>query len=247
MNQQAIITELQQLLKDQTPETSLQLLSTRFKGSIVFSTSFGLEDQAISHFIFKNQLPVEVFTLDTGRMFAETYSTWSQTVEKYKQPILAYYPNDNELQKFVSVNGPNSFYESVDNRKQCCSIRKVEPLKRALIEKKIWITGLRADQSADRNTATQLEWDETNQLIKFHPLLYWTWSETYSFIQNNQVPYNALHDKGFVSIGCAPCTRAIKEGEDFRAGRWWWEDESKKECGLHVHTTPSAIKNPNGG
>lgn len=236
MNYQVILTELQDLLKDQTPEECLQLLANRFAGSVVFSTSFGLEDQAISHFIFNNQLPVEVFTLDTGRMFIETYNTWNQTVNKYQQPILAFYPNEEKLQKFVSIKGPNSFYKSVNNRKQCCSIRKVEPLQRALKGKQVWITGLRAQQSADRNKATQLEWDETNKIIKFHPLLHWSWSETYSFIQKNQVPFNSLHDKGFVSIGCAPCTRAIQPGEDFRAGRWWWEDSSKKECGLHTLT-----------
>lgn len=235
MGKQAIITSLENLLKDQTPEAGLRLLSEQFKDQIVFSTSFGLEDQAISHLIFKSQLPIEVFTLDTGRMFTETYSTWRQTLETYQQPIKAYYPQAIPLQQFVSEKGPNSFYESVENRKQCCFIRKVEPLKRALQGKQIWITGLRAEQSPNRQQMEQLEWDEANQIVKFHPILHWNWTELKAFIQANQVPYNALHDKGFVSIGCAPCTRAIREGEDFRAGRWWWEDSSKKECGLHEH------------
>lgn len=234
MNHQVTIKELEGLLQNESPAAALQILSKRFEGGIVFSTSFGLEDQAITHLIFDQHLPVTVFTLDTGRMFTETYSTWSKTVEKYQQPIHAYYPNEEKLQQFVSAKGPNSFYESVDNRKQCCYIRKVEPLQRALAGKKLWITGLRAEQSADRKNIPQLEWDDGNQIIKFHPILSWTWDETYSFIQKNHVPYNSLHDKGFVSIGCAPCTRAIKPGEDFRAGRWWWEDSSKKECGLHV-------------
>lgn len=237
MSHQLVITELEILLSNQSPANALKLLSERFAGGIVFSTSFGLEDQAISHLIFDQQLPIEVFTLDTGRMFTETYSTWSRTIEKYKQPIIGYYPNAEKLQELITEKGPNSFYESVENRKQCCFIRKVEPLQRALKGKQLWITGLRAEQSKDRENIPQLEWDEANQLIKFHPLLHWTWSETYSFIQKNNIPFNALHDKGFVSIGCAPCTRAIKEGEDFRAGRWWWEDNSKKECGLHIHTS----------
>lgn len=236
MNYQEEIKELEDLLQGKTPAASLQLLSSRFEGSIVFSTSFGIEDQAISHMIFEQKLPVEVFTLDTGRMFTETYSTWRQTLETYNQPLIkAYYPNAEALQEFVSAKGPNSFYESVENRKQCCHIRKVEPLQRALKGKKIWITGLRAEQSPNRQGMTQFEWDESNQIIKYHPILHWTWDELKAFIQQNHVPYNVLHDKGFVSIGCAPCTRAIRPGEDFRAGRWWWEDNSKKECGLHVH------------
>lgn len=235
MSQQAKITELENLLKDQSPEAGLRLLSQRFEGSIVFSTSFGLEDQAISHLIFNQNLPIEVFTLDTGRMFTETYSTWRQTLESYQHPIKAYYPNAEAIQNFVTEKGPNSFYESVENRKGCCYIRKVEPLQRALKGKDIWITGLRAEQSPNRQNMPQLEWDEANQVIKFHPILHWTWAELNEFIQKNHVPYNSLHDKGFVSIGCAPCTRAIRPGEDFRAGRWWWEDSSKKECGLHEH------------
>lgn len=237
MSHQTVITELEKLLKGKSPAASLQILSSQFEGNIVFSTSFGLEDQAISHLIFSQHLPVEVFTLDTGRLFAETDSTWSRTLEVYQQPIKAYYPGAEALQEFVSEKGPNSFYESVENRKLCCTIRKVEPLQRALKGKQIWITGLRAEQSGDRKNTTQLEWDESNRIIKYHPILHWTWAELNEFIQQNHVPYNSLHDKGFVSIGCAPCTRAIKPGEDFRAGRWWWEDSSKKECGLHVHTS----------
>ncbi|HET9432271.1 MAG TPA: phosphoadenylyl-sulfate reductase, partial [Chitinophagaceae bacterium] len=145
------------------------------------------------------------------------------------------YPDSFAVQEFVTEKGPNSFYESVDNRKQCCHIRKVEPLQRALKGNKIWITGIRAEQSNNRHDMPMLEWDEVNQIIKFHPLLNWTWGQVKQYVSRNDVPYNPLHDKGFVSIGCAPCTRAVKPGEDFRAGRWWWEDNSKKECGLHIH------------
>ena len=243
MSLQQQITELESLLHGKSPAAALQLLSARVKGNIVFSTSCGLEDQAISHLIFSEKLPIDVFTLDTGRMFTETYSTWRSTLEAYNQPIHAFYPNAEKLQSFVTEKGPNSFYESTDNRKECCGIRKVEPLKRALKGKQIWITGLRAEQSPDRQSTSQLEWDEGNQVIKFHPILHWTWDELNKFIRENHVPYNSLHDKGFVSIGCAPCTRAIRPGEDFRAGRWWWEDKSNKECGLHVHTDVSQTSN----
>lgn len=213
----------------------LRALSDGYPGQVIFSTSFSLEDQVISHLIFSNNLAIEIFTLDTGRLFPETYSTWTRTLEKYKQGITAYYPDEVALQEFVGAKGPNSFYESVDNRKQCCHIRKVEPLQRALQGNKIWITGIRAEHSPNRKDMAAVEWDEINNIIKYHPLLTWTTASVKEFIENNEVPFNPLHDKGFVSIGCAPCTRAIKPGEDFRAGRWWWEDSSKKECGLHVH------------
>ncbi len=213
-------------------------LTNEYPGQVIFSTSFSYEDQVITHDILSNNLPIKIFTLDTGRLFAETYSVWSSTNEKYQTKIKAYYPNDNALQEFVEAKGPNSFYESLDNRKQCCFIRKVEPLKRALAGNAIWITGLRAEHSADRTNLPLIEWDKANQIIKYHPLLHWTTEEVKSYIAKNHVPYNPLHDKGFVSIGCAPCTRTIKAGEDFRAGRWWWEDADKKECGLHV--APSA-------
>lgn len=214
---------------------TLKQLSEAFFGKLTFSTSFSMEDQVIIDHISKSDVPVSIFTLDTGRLFPETYSTWSRTLEQYKLTIDAYYPNAEKIQEFVRSYGPNSFYESVDNRKQCCHIRKVEPLKRALAGKAVWITGLRAEHSPNRSDMTILEWDEANQLIKYNPLLHWKTEEVSQYINQHQVPYNPLHDKGFISIGCAPCTRAVRAGEDFRAGRWWWEDQSKKECGLHVH------------
>ena len=213
----------------------IDVLVKKFPGQVTFSTSFSYEDQVITNEILANGLPVKIFTLDTGRIFAETYSVWNSTNEKYNTKIKAYYPKADALQEFVEAKGPNSFYESVDNRKQCCFIRKVEPLKRALAENAVWITGLRAEHSSDRHDLPILEWDESNQVIKYHPILHWNTEEVKAYISKNHVPYNPLHDKGFVSIGCAPCTRAIKPGEDFRAGRWWWEDADKKECGLHVH------------
>ena len=214
---------------------SLKLLCAQFQGETVFSTSFSYEDQVITDMLMKMQLPVEIFTLDTGRLFPETYSTWVQTLEKYNNTIIAYYPDATALQDFVKEKGPNSFYESVENRKACCHIRKVEPLQRAIKGKKLWITGIRSEHSPNRNDMAPVEWDAVNGVIKYHPLLHWTTAQVKEYVRENNVPYNPLHDKGFVSIGCAPCTRAIRPGEDFRAGRWWWEESTKKECGLHIH------------
>jgi len=214
---------------------SLKKLAAEFPGKVVFSTSFSWEDQAIAHMILTNNIPIEIFTLDTGRLFDETYYVWSRTNEKYNTHIKAYYPQAEELQEYIGENGPNAFYESVQLRKSCCYIRKVEPLKRALAGNELWITGLRAEHSPERQNLPQIEWDEANQIIKYHPILNWSTEDVTNFIYSNHIPYNTLHNKGFVSIGCAPCTRAIKAGEDFRAGRWWWENKDSKECGLHVH------------
>lgn len=227
------ITTLFTQLGTRSIQEGLRLLADTYPGKVVFSTSFSYEDQLISHEILSHKLPIRIFTLDTGRLFAETYSVWSRTIEKYNATIDTYYPEHTALEAFVKEKGPNAFYESVDNRKACCHIRKVEPLKRALAGNAVWVTGLRAEHSPARHDLTPLEWDESNQLLKFHPLLHWSTEEVTGYIHANDIPYNPLHDKGFVSIGCAPCTRAIRAGEDFRAGRWWWEDSSKKECGLH--------------
>ena len=215
------------------PVEALALLANTFPGKVIFSTSFGWEDQVITHMIFANKLPIKVFTLETGRLFPETYYVWNRTMEMYGQPIHAYYPNNELLEQMVNTKGPNSFYESVDNRKECCGIRKLEPLKRALTGNEVWITGIRAEQSINRQFMDNVEWDDQNNLIKFHPIYEWTLDDIKNYIKQHNIPYNTLHDRGFPSIGCAPCTRAVREGEDFRAGRWWWEDQSKKECGLH--------------
>lgn len=200
---------------------------------VVFSTSFGKEDQVITHALTKLPDPaITIFTLDTGRLFEETYEVFNRTVNKYKLRIETYYPDQQATQKLVSDKGPYSFYESLENRKECCYIRKIEPLKRALKGKEVWITGLRKEQSDNRADMQLVEWDEGHQLIKVHPLFYWTEAQVDAYTDEHLVPVNALHKKGFPSIGCAPCTRAVQPGEDFRAGRWWWE-ASKKECGLH--------------
>lgn len=232
MNEKKLI-QLSQEIQELSFENSLAKIVRYFGDEVVFSTSFSIEDQLITDALVKEKLPVNIFTLDTGRLFPETYSVWSRTLEFYKTPIEVYYPEAQSLENFVRTNGPNAFYDSADLRKACCHVRKVEPLKRALKNKKLWITGLRKEHSPGRNNLLPLEWDEANQLVKFHPLLNWSTAEVKKYIHQKGIPYNPLHDKGFVSIGCAPCTRAVKEGEDFRAGRWWWEDASKKECGLH--------------
>lgn len=213
----------------------LRGLASRFEGRIVFTTSFGIEDQVITDMIFKEEIPVKVVTLDTGRLFEETYKVYSRTLEQYQKPIYAYYPDAEQLEKFVTGKGPNSFYLSVENRKQCCHLRKVEPLGRALHGMSCWVTGIRASQSQNREEMRFFEWDDAFSVVKYNPLLQWSPEDCREYVKVNHVPYNVLHDRGFVSIGCAPCTRAIRPGEDFRAGRWWWEDNSKKECGLHSH------------
>ncbi|MGZ3930435.1 MAG: phosphoadenylyl-sulfate reductase [Bacteroidia bacterium] len=226
--------DIQQLVKEQAPEKALRTLAAAFPGKVVFSTSLGLEDQVITHLIFSNNIPIDVFTLDTGRLFSETYSVLNSTLDRYQKKINVYYPQTEAVEQLLSEKGPLSFYESVANRKECCFIRKVEPLQRALKGREIWITGIRSEQSGNRKDMLQVEWDEASQIIKYHPLLNRTLDEVKGYIRQHNIPYNPLHDKGFVSIGCAPCTRAIRDGEDFRAGRWWWEDNDKKECGLHV-------------
>ncbi|MES1197856.1 MAG: phosphoadenylyl-sulfate reductase [Chitinophagaceae bacterium] len=212
---------------------AIDAVAKLFPGQVVFSTSLGQEDQVITDAISKNNLPVKIFTLDTGRMFNETYELIERTVARYKKPIHIYFPDANDVEKFVTEKGLNSFYESVENRKECCYIRKVKPLNRALQNAKVWITGVRAEQSDNRKNMPMIEWEEDRQLYKFNPLINWTYNDVLEYIKEHNVPYNYLHDKGFISIGCAPCTRAIEPGEDARAGRWWWET-SQKECGLHV-------------
>ena len=211
----------------------LKKVALQFQGKAVFTTSFGIEDQVITDLIFSNNLDIKVVTLDTGRLFEETYKVLNRTLEKYGKTIDVYFPKNESVEKMITQKGPLSFYLSLENRKECCNIRKVEPLKRALNGYECWITGLRASQSENRHDLNFFVWDEGFSLIKFNPLLHWSLEDCRKYVKVNNVPYNVLHDRGFVSIGCAPCTRAIQPGEDFRAGRWWWEDQSKKECGLH--------------
>ncbi len=217
-------------------EEAISFVLKHFDGKKVFSTSFGIEDQLLTHFIAPHAATVSVFTLDTGRQFNETYEVFQRTQNKYpKLTIETFFPDANDIKEYVSSFGVNGFYNSIENRKECCRIRKVVPLQKAIKGAQLWITGLRAEQSENRSDMQFLEWDEANQLVKFNPLLHFTLKETEALIDQFNIPLNSLYKKGFLSIGCAPCTRALAEGEPFRAGRWWWED-GKKECGLHIHT-----------
>lgn len=212
----------------------LRLVREFIPGRIVFTTSFGLEDQFIAHSIFTQGLDIDVVTLDTGRLFPQTYELWEKTEARYTRRIRAYYPQSEPLQRFVEEEGVNGFYKSVDNRKACCHIRKVEPLSRALAGVSGWITGLRADQSDTRADAPLIEFDEGYRLLKVNPLADYSRAQIADAVDSLSVPINNLHAEGFLSIGCAPCTRAVQPGENERAGRWWWEEDNKKECGLHV-------------
>ena len=215
-----------------------------FAGKVVFATSLGEEDQVITDMIARVAPSIGIFTLDTGRLFQETYDLLAKTQKKYPQVAFkTYYPNTRAVEEMVAAKGINLFYESIENRKTCCGVRKVEPLRRALANADAWITGLRRSQSLTRSDAQIVEWDMANANIKINPLLDWSLDQVHDYIKKHKVDVNPLHAQGFVSIGCAPCTRAIKEGEDIRAGRWWWEDPEQKECGLHNNPKWKGNKN----
>jgi phosphoadenosine phosphosulfate reductase len=216
------------------PAERLAGLRREVPGRIVFTTSFGIEDQAIAHFVFTSGLDIEVVTLDTGRLFPSTYKVWAETEEKYGVRIRSYHPDQAALAAQVADAGINGFYHSIEARKGCCGVRKVEPLGRALAGAAAWVTGLRADQSGDRSSVALAAWDAERSLVKFAPLFDWSRDRVAEFCAAEGVPVNELHAKGFVSIGCEPCTRAIAPGEPERAGRWWWEADGARECGLHV-------------
>jgi len=201
---------------------------------VTFANSMGAEDMVLTDIILREGLPIEIFSLDTGRLPTETYDLIAEVEKTYATKLKVLFPRSNTVESYVQTHGINAFYESIDLRKACCHMRKVEPLQRALKGKKAWITGMRAQQSATRAELPVRQFDESNGLVKFNPLSDWTEKETWAYIRMHQVPYNKLHDQFYPSIGCAPCTRAVAMGEDIRAGRWWWEDPTSKECGLHV-------------
>jgi phosphoadenosine phosphosulfate reductase len=212
----------------------MQQIALLFAGKkIVFSTSFGQEDQAITYAIASQKLEIEIFTLDTGRQFQESYELIDLTVKKLGFNLTTYFPQTAAVENLVATKGFNSFYSSVENRKECCFIRKIEPLNRALQGADVWITGLRAAQSDNRADMPMIEWDAQKNLYKINPLIDWSFETLENYLTEHKIPQNPLHKKGFISIGCAPCTRAIAVGEHPRAGRWWWEN-SQKECGLHA-------------
>lgn len=196
--------------------------------------SFGVEDMVLVDLICKYAPGIEIFTLDTGRLPRETYDVMQKVKERYARRISIYFPQAQAVESYVGEHGPNGFYETVELRKECCHIRKVEPLKRALTGKKAWISGVRRRQAVTRKSLPLSEWDSEHKLQKFNPLIDWSEDDVWDYVRHFELPYNALHDQGYASIGCAPCTRAITVGEDIRAGRWWWEDATTKECGLHI-------------
>jgi phosphoadenosine phosphosulfate reductase len=206
---------------------------------VCFANSLGAEDMVLTDIIARNHLDIEMFSLDTGRLPQQTYELMQALGERYEKPLKVYFPVGDAVEKYVAQNGINGFYSSVEARKGCCFVRKVEPLRRALSGKKAWITGMRRDQTVTRVTLEISAYDAEQGLQKFNPLLDWSDKEVWAYIRLHDVPYNKLHDQFYTSIGCAPCTRAISAGEDVRAGRWWWENPEDKECGLHVSSRNS--------
>lgn len=216
------------------PIERIRVLRAALQGEIVFTTSFGLEDQVLTHLIAESGADIALATLDTGRLFPETHALWAETEARYGIKVRAFAPRHEALEDYVAESGVNGFFNSIEARKTCCAIRKVEPLLRALRGAAGWITGLRADQSPARGETPFAEENAQYGLVKFNPLLDWSREKALAFAIEHRVPINPLHAQGFLSIGCAPCTRAVQPGEPERAGRWWWEDEAKKECGLHI-------------
>ena len=226
--------------ESKSAEDVLRWALAAYHPRIAIASSFGAEDVVLIDLAVRIQPKVRVFTLDTGRLHQETYDVMDAIRKKYGIPIEVYFPNSERVEAMVREKGLNLFYESIDNRKMCCGIRKVEPLNRALNNLSAWLTGLRREQAVTRGQLQKIEWDSGHGggIAKINPLADWSHQRTWDYIRKNKVPYNALHDQGFPSIGCAPCTRATKPGEDERAGRWWWETPEQKECGLHVKTPP---------
>lgn len=220
-------------LEGTSPHSVISFFLKKFPNKIALSTSLGLEDQALTEIVSSIDKDVNIFTLDTGRLFPESYDLIDRTSKKYGIKINVYFPDSEKVENMVAEHGINLFYENVSNRKLCCRVRKLEPLARAMDGLTGWITGLRKDQSVTRTNMKLVEWDESNNMIKINPLIHWSESDVLDYIEAKGIPVNTLHKKGFASIGCQPCTRAIEPDEDVRAGRWWWEDPETKECGLH--------------
>ena len=229
----ATIDKLNETLSGKQPSEILAYFISENKDKVGFGSSLGAEDQVLTHMISKIDKSVRIFTLDTGRLFPETYQLIEETNQKYGINIEVFFPGNAAVEKMVKEKGINLFYQSVENRKLCCHIRKIEPSKRALKGLNVWITGIRKDQTISRFFNKLVEWDDANKLFKVNPLLHWTQKHVWDYIRSNEIPYNKLHDKGYPSIGCQPCTRAVQAGEDLRSGRWWWEQTEHKECGLN--------------
>ena len=233
MNNNIDIDRINEQLSGKSPQEVIAWFLNDFEGKVAFSTSLGAEDQAITKMIADIDKTADIFTLDTGRLFPETYDLMDRTAKKYDITIRVMFPDAARVEEMVNSKGINLFYDSIENRKLCCHIRKIEPLKRAFKGLDAWICGLRREQAVTRKDMKLVEWDDNNGLLKVNPVIDWTEEHLWEYIRENNVPYNTLHDKGFPSIGCQPCTRAIMPDEDVRAGHWWWENPETKECGLH--------------
>ncbi len=232
------VSKYREMFKAMNPEAILAFLLETYPERVVFSSSMGAEDQVITHMLSGLTKDPPIFTLDTGRLFYETYDLAEKTNQRYRIKIRAIFPDKGRVEEMVNNKGINLFYHSIENRKYCCQVRKIEPLQRALKGNMVWITGLRREQSPTRQGLHVAHWDAANQIIKVNPLLEWTEEQVWDYISTRDIPYNPLHDQGFPSLGCQPCTRAIQPGEDIRAGRWWWEQPETKECGLHQSGKP---------
>ncbi|MBP7748984.1 MAG: phosphoadenylyl-sulfate reductase [Aliarcobacter sp.] len=232
MSKKELVEKLNKELENKSTQEVVEFFFKNFE-KVALSSSLAAEDQVLTDLMLKENKNATIFTLDTGRLHPETYDVMDATNLKYGVKIDVFFPLNEKVQELYQTQGINGHYESIENRKNCCNIRKIEPLKRALRGLDVWITGLRAAQSVTRVDMPLVEWDENFKVIKVNPLINWSEENVWDYIKTNKVPYNKLHDKGFPSIGCAPCTRAIKDGEDIRAGRWWWENPEHKECGLH--------------
>jgi phosphoadenosine phosphosulfate reductase len=228
------VNELNAKFKNTKPQDVLEFLLNDKTKKSALSSSFGAEDQVLTSMMLEIDKEANIFTLDTGRLPYETYNVMDETNLKYGVKVNVFFPNNDSVEKLYQKQGINGFYESIENRKRCCGVRKIEPLQRALKDVDVWITGLRASQSVTREEMQMFEYDEGNNVIKVSPLIEYNEEDVWEYINKNLVPYNKLHKLGYPSIGCAPCTRPVKEGEDIRSGRWWWENPEHKECGLHA-------------
>ena len=230
---QVLIDSINKSLQNATAREVLEYFLKRYNNQVSLSSSFGAEDQVLADLMLSIDKKAQIFTLDTGRLHPETYDVMDATNLKYNIKVDVYFPRTQSVEELYQTQGINGHYESVEKRKNCCFIRKIEPLQRALADVEVWVTGLRSEQSVTRTQMPLVEYDENFKVIKVNPLIHWSEEDVWDYIKKHHVPYNKLHDLGFPSIGCAPCTRAVKEGEDVRSGRWWWENPEHKECGLH--------------
>jgi phosphoadenosine phosphosulfate reductase len=233
------INQINKLFSDASPQELLVHLIKQYGNKLAFATSLGAEDQVLTYLLSEITKNINIFTLDTGRLFPETLDLIDKTNKRFDINIRVFFPDADKVENMVNKKGINLFYESIENRKECCHIRKILPMQRALKGAEIWISGLRAEQSVTRNDLQLAQWDDNFHLIKVSPLRSWTESQIWEFIHEHKIPYNPLHDEGYPSIGCLPCTRAVEPGEDIRAGRWWWEQPEMKECGLHENNNKS--------